>query len=226
MAEHLVLKSIEEARWLGKEVRVLLPTIYDDYTSHIDGIAERGTERDNVDHVAISFDFTISRGEIREKIENILRGLQYGLIPTVKYFSSPIIGKIYDFPLPRVVIGLEMRTVKRLADEYTEAHAVKSAQFQKDYEDDPAQYVILSEIIFQLKVFGDFVFLHTRDAQKRDFFHKPLKRLLKTLKERKVDTNILMRHSRGDSVHGQIVNIINLFAEKKLPIKHLADDEW
>ncbi len=116
--EVAVPEAIRKFGWLGENVKVIRPSLYDDYFRGIDNIVQvepnKPIENEkDINCIGFSIDFTISEKAAVDKMFWLAVSLAKGKIPSVKYFSANIKTKegtsknvkIKDFQMPKVIMA-------------------------------------------------------------------------------------------------------------------------
>jgi len=153
-AEYAFRTAIERCGWIAPEVEVLIPSRYDDYTNGVDAILQIPVENEASKFVGLALDFGPGKG-VAEKIATIFAKLDVGETAHVKYFDSDETGKRKDVPVPRLVVGGDDRTQRRLADYTMEILSGSKIQDEiaEEIRDDPFRHVFFGEMILELEVF-------------------------------------------------------------------------
>ncbi|MDI6820849.1 MAG: hypothetical protein QMD65_01580 [Patescibacteria group bacterium] len=145
--EALIHYNVELNDWFGPNAFTIKTSRYDDIKNGIDDIVEFEESETTVSHLALAIDVTFSPEEKQKTFERIKKEIESGELAKVKYFQSDHInirGELIK--IPRVVIGADTKTIKRLGIAWLEKD-------NKTLGNDPIQLQILEEILIQLEVF-------------------------------------------------------------------------
>lgn len=211
LLESVLFSSIKDSHWLGKKTGLITPSLYDDYFRGIDAIAEFAKEPTDPRHIGFSVDFTMSPETFAQKMTRNIETLSKGFVPSVKYFDSPILGKRKNVWMPRIILGADYASVKRIADAYAEMHAKGSADSKEVLINDPAQFVLLDEIRAQLRAFRNIAYEYFHNEKAGGIYHRALVVFSEAMRERGIDEKILQTKSRGDSLHARLLSLIGKF---------------
>lgn len=119
LIEKLFPDVIERYGWLGENIKMIYTSLYDDYKRKVDSVAQI-VDNKNPNHVGFEIDFTSSEKEREEKSAAAFEALRSGWIYKVKYFDSPLTGKLKNLKMPRVIFGVPFNTARDFADLYVE----------------------------------------------------------------------------------------------------------
>lgn len=211
LLESVLFSSIRESHWLGEKTGLILPSPYDDYFRGIDAFAELAKEPTDPRHIGFSFDFTMSPETLVKKMKRNIETLSNGFVPSVKYFDSPLLGKRKNVWMPRVILGADYPSVKRVADAYVEAHAHSGLDRKGVLVNDPTQFVLLDEIRGQLRAFRNMAYELFHNEKAGGIYHRALAAFSEAMKERGIDEKTMQTKSRGDSLHARLLSLIGKF---------------
>jgi len=115
--EALVHEQIRASGWLGRGVRAVKTSRFDDIKNGVDEIIEFLDDGDAVtSRLALAVDVTFSN-QLASKFQRIREEIDSGELAEVKYFASDASHQRGELThLPRVVIGAEILNVKKLID--------------------------------------------------------------------------------------------------------------
>lgn len=211
LLESVLFSSIKDSQWLGKKTGLFIPSLYDDYFRGVDAIAEFAKERNDPRHIGFSVDFTMSPETLAKKMTQNIMTLSKGFVPSVKYFNSPILGRRKNVWMPKVILGADYASVKRVADAYIEAHAQGGAGEKDILAKDPAQFVLLDEIRAQLLASRNMAYEYFHNEKAGGIFQRAYVTFMEVLRERDIDEKILRAKARGDSLHARLLSLIGKF---------------
>lgn len=90
-------------------------------------------------------------------IDSVFHGLNQGLCPSVKYFSSPKSGQMRDVKMPRIIVGASPESLDRLI-EYSEEimnGSKVSDKLKIEMKNDPFRFVFFGEVMAQLDLYAN-----------------------------------------------------------------------
>jgi hypothetical protein len=216
IVESLLRACIREASWLGKDTRLILPSLFDDYFRGIDMITEFSKDPTDPRHIGFGVDFTIASEELAHKLTGIIKSVSDGFAPSVKYFESPVLGKRKNVWMPKVVLAADYQSVKRVADAFVEARS-NGRPVKGILENDPLQFVLLDEVRGQLTAFRNIAYEMYGNKKAGGLYHRALMSFLDMLEEKGLTKDVLEKGSRGDSLHGRILSMIGKFDREYSP---------
>jgi len=164
--ESAIPSCIRKFNWLGN-VRVIRPSLYDDYFNGIDCaiqiFPEEIVESDiDIRCMGFSIDFTISEKAKEKKLYDIINTIADGKTPSMKYFETEIRKKDglqeikrREFLVPKVVITCS----KKWLDEslgYLDGHFkdLDNLIFQEKVRNMALKYLVIRDSIIQLELFA------------------------------------------------------------------------
>jgi len=197
--EAILYDQGEQSNWLGSKVTTVKTARYDDIKNHVDMIAEFEEDR-SASHLGLAIDATSSTHE-ESKFKCIKKEIDTGKLTQVKYFKSENIGfRGQLFNIPRVVIGVEAKTVRELSRLWLEGK-------NKELGAHPVQFQILEEILIQLETFERYAKSVKRD--KAAMVYKKAKEQIAGIYREKL--NGREDRSERDSVFEEIKREMELF---------------
>ncbi len=137
---------------LGRRTKVEKTSNFDD-TKGVDFIAEFPAKDDKGSCLGLAIDLTIFN-QVSSKVNKILEKISEGELAEVKYYKSKD-GKCGS-KIPLVIVGLEGKTVERLAKLWHED--------EEELSSDPVQLQILEEILMQLETYREYAEKHNQAA--------------------------------------------------------------
>lgn len=216
LVESLFFVSIRDAEFLSSGAHLVLPSYFDDYFRGVDAFVELAKNSQDPRHIGFSIDFTMSPDTLATKMRRTLDSLAKGFVPSVKYFDSPNLGKQKEVWMPRVIIGADYASVKRVADAYVETYTKKGSP--KDVlKNDPVQFAILDEIRAQLQALSNISYEMFKNKRVGDVYARALEAFSASMAVRGLDEQMLRRGARGDSLHGRLVSLVGKF--DRAPLK-------
>lgn len=152
--EAVLDKHGEQSDWFGPFACMIKPSRYDKLKNGIHNIIEFKKEDFSALYLALAIDVTFGVG-MQKKFERIKREIDEGKLARVKYFRSDRLGIRGELShLPRVVIGVEPKTVKEIGELWIHKKNAELGNHQ-------IQFQMLEEISIQVKAFAEY-------AQKQD----------------------------------------------------------
>jgi hypothetical protein len=145
--EAIVLIAIQRLAWFGPEATAVKTAKFDDYANGIDILTALNHSRKPL---ALAVDVTFGLKGMQKKIAIILDKIEKGELSYVRYYRSEdgsYEGKLNN--LARVVVGVEMETVQKMA-EYWLRNDDETLRHHF------AQTLVLSEIAVQLREFSHY----------------------------------------------------------------------
>jgi hypothetical protein len=149
--EGILCEYAENSEWFGKDCRLVPLSEYDDRQNHGDFILEKKDTDGKI--IRILIDATTSNDEnvILHKLENGYRPLREDKLSQVKYFQS----KLENFKgelknVPKVVIGIDLISLRRLCDEIC-----KKQNLEKN---SMTQFLLINEMDSQLAYLSELAF--------------------------------------------------------------------
>jgi len=114
--ESIIVSEAKSCNWFGSEpYEIMVTSEYDDYKNGIDSIVEFQQEK-GVSYLGLAVDATFGT-DVSRKFKRILREIDNGEMPEVKYFKSEYLAlKGMKGKLPRVVIGVDIEKIKELME--------------------------------------------------------------------------------------------------------------
>lgn len=177
--EAILCEHSELSEWLGPNVFTIKTSRYDDIKNGVDGVAEFHEDNSSASHLALAVDITFS-SDTSKKFERIKNEINSGKLAKIKYFKSEqmkIRGELAN--VPRVVIGVEARTVKELADLWT-------SKDNRALGKHPVQFQILKEIIAELETFKNYANKIGKEKLVK-IFNRDLNLVKKIYENKKID---------------------------------------
>ncbi|MFA6364829.1 MAG: hypothetical protein WCW78_00305 [Candidatus Paceibacterota bacterium] len=144
--EAIVHDNADMSEWFGSGAEAIKPPRFDDIKNGVDTIVEIQEDERSASHLGLAIDATFSQ-DMEKKFTRIRKEIDGGQLAKVKYFQSEhlsIRGELSN--LPRVIIGVDAKTIKELNELWLEG---KKRELGKH----PVQFQILEEIIMQLEGF-------------------------------------------------------------------------
>lgn len=148
--EVIIAEQIELSDWLGPDAVTIVSSRFDDIVNGVDLVAEfQNKEERKASHMALAVDVT-SGDDLSGKIERIKKEILRGELARVKYFESEFLGLRGELrDIPRVVVGIEQRTMGHLGELWL-ANDTKALAMHE------AQKAILQEIRAELGAFAAY----------------------------------------------------------------------
>ncbi|MFH1582788.1 MAG: hypothetical protein ABIB72_00510 [Candidatus Falkowbacteria bacterium] len=135
----------------GRGTKVEKTSDFDDTRNGVDIIAEFPEKENQGSCLGLAIDLTIFN-QVSSKIDGILKKINEGKLSTVKYHKKKD-GRCGS-EIPLVVVGLEGKTVERLAKLWHED--------EEELSSDPVQLQIFEEILLQLETYRKYADEHNQ----------------------------------------------------------------
>ena len=165
--EAMVPEAIRSLEWLGNKVRVIKPSLYDDYYRGIDNVLQILPE-DVIENekwircIGFSMDFTISKEDAEKKAFDLMIALTKGVVPSMKYFKTDVVTthgpmeiKLKNFKLPRIIMfcpkEIMNESKEQLLNYQTNTDSTDARETAKDCD---LKYHFIRESISQLEFFA------------------------------------------------------------------------
>lgn len=239
--EAIINEQIELSDWLGPEAESMAATDYDDIKNGVDSIVEFKEGDLSVRHMALAIDASYST-ELSDKLGKIKGEIEKGLLTEVKYFHSDHLdfrGRLEK--VPRVVVGAESDRLTSLIFAWLESHwmetippdqqeklikdeklkeqlkAIKERQRagKKELEIHPMQFLIIAQIIDQLKAFKNYAekIGQTEVAEKMDRRIKLMQRI-QEIKSATPEQQRLAKNAMDEVKNDEVYLAIQNFLQK------------
>jgi len=201
--EAIIYEQAEINDWLGPEATTIKSSHYDDIKNGVDSVVEFYKKEDfTSSHLALAIDETFS-SDIDEKFERIKEEIKQGELAQIKYFVSDrlnIRGELSK--IPRVVIGVDEKTIKEVGELWLEKN-------NKDLAEHPIQFIIIEEILLQLETFKNY-------AQKVNqpeivLIYEKTQKILQKIYDEKEDLRNSQEPHKNDGVYNAIMNNLKNF---------------
>lgn len=145
--EAIILDKGEDHGWLGKGVKLIKTTEFDDVFAGIDGVAQYNLAGGFEANLGLAIDVTFGHGAGR-KLEKIRHRILEGQAGKIKYFKSgTFMGQKAN--IPRIVVGADKLVVEGLAKLWVDS----DSQRQRHLVNHPVQYQILEMALLQARAF-------------------------------------------------------------------------
>ena len=202
--EIAIPESIKNLGWLGTNVRIINPSLYDDYERGVDSILQMYPNeiiksRKDLRILGFSIDFTISETQYEKKFFNNGLAIAEGKIPQIRYFSADVMTesgnrnvKIIDLPIPKIIISCPQNELLAEAQE----HLFEYSKSPKDEDKKRAaqgttlKYYFIRESLAQLRCFKDLS-EKFENYEAEELYSKALDSFIAILKENGIDDEVL-----------------------------------
>jgi hypothetical protein len=145
-------KGVGAGGWFGPEAHTIASSRYDDIKHGVDTIIEFRRQTDAA-YLGLAVDVTFSTS-VEDKLRRIRDEVKSGELTRLKYFESEFLGFRGELSgVPRVVVGVERKTVQELVEQWMEGNTetLKTSQ---------VQHQLLFEIQMQLEAFEKYAESH------------------------------------------------------------------
>ncbi|MGC9599595.1 MAG: hypothetical protein ABSE18_04390 [Minisyncoccia bacterium] len=238
LLEAIVNNGIAESDWMGGRANFFVPSRFDDFIHHIDGIVEFEREEEEKEgkflHLALGIDATGNDKDLEEKFDAVTNSIITESLSTVKYFKSENLCEPLTL-LPRVVVGADKEVVDSIAGlllrfrrlketisagrrEKERSASVQGAikEFTKvrdEIAEHPFQAILLTEIKVQLESFLRYAQAKEKyEAASR--YAQVLAVIYRVMSEKGAAINKLDEKSKQDIIYQMILEKSARFGEK------------
>jgi hypothetical protein len=230
--EMAVPEAIKNLGWLGEDVKVIRPSLYDDYFNGVDNIIQMSSNEilesgEKGKYIGLSIDFTISEDQSMGKVWDNALLIAQGKMSQVKYFSTDIKTKhgienvkIRDLQLPKIIMSCPHKILSKSQEDLL--------NFEKDSSDNDTRekakdtvlkYHFIKETISQLKFFAEIA-KRFKNINAENSYNTSLNDFIELIREQGITDEIL------DEKVGDIQSLssrIDLDASDSLYIRMLRD---
>ncbi len=235
--EIMIPQAIRELGWMGDNVRVINPTLYDDLFRGID-MAIQMTPNEVVEDersvrcLGFSVDFTISHTEAKKKMFDEIVQITQGRIPSMKYFEAEIITKdgpkkirLKNFKMPKVIVSCTGEALKEAEEDFLAYESDKgNAVVKEKASQNPLRFHFIKEALAQMRF---LIKLAERvgNARAKEVYGASLAAFEEVIREQGIDEAKLEAMSKGipglvskefdlDANGGQFLAILKTFASQ------------
>ncbi|MDI6734532.1 MAG: hypothetical protein QMD50_03555 [Patescibacteria group bacterium] len=194
--EAIIYENVEQSEWLGP-AETFKTSRYDDIKNGVDTIAKFQEDETTTSYLALAIDVTFS-SDTEKKFARIKDEIMNGKMAEIKYLE-----KNKELPkIPRVIIGAETKTIKRLAELWME----KKENWEK-LGKHQIQFQILEEILLQLETFADFARRHNK-SEIASIYEQRYALVKRIYDEKRITLN---DNGERDNVFGDIERNLKMF---------------
>lgn len=147
--EALIHEQGEQSNWFGPDATTIKTSRYDDIAGGIDEVLQFRKEEAGLYFLGLAIDATYSHDTI-EKLKRIKSEIDAGNLADIRYFISEddeLKGELKN--IPRVVIGVDKKTVSEVAELWLDGKSKELSLHQ-------IQFQILEQILNQCEVFAKY----------------------------------------------------------------------
>lgn len=215
--ETAVPEAIKKLGWLGDKIKVIRPSLYDDYFRGIDNIIqilpdEVVEDEKDIKCMGFSIDFTISDDAAKKKVFEAALAIAKGKVPSIKYFNTNIITKkgkqnvkIRDFPIPKIIISCPHKILEESQEDLLNFEKNPNDVDAKERaEDTKLKYYFIRECLTQLEFFAE-VAKKFANINAEKVYLSSLESLRNIMDEQGIDDKLL------DKKNGKILGLMNDF---------------
>lgn len=202
--EIAIPESIKNLGWLGKNVKVIKPSLYDDYERGVDSILQMYPDeiiksRKDLRTLGFSIDFTISDAQSEKKFFENGLAIARGNVSEVKYFSADVMTetgsrnvKIIDLPIPKIIIACPQNEMLAEAQKHLFEYirSPKDENKKNEAKETTLKYYLIRETLNQLRCFKDLS-IKFGNRQAEELYGGALDSFLSILKDSEIDNGIL-----------------------------------
>ena len=209
--EAVLYDQIELADWFGPKARTTKTSAFDDIVNGSDLILELEELNQTISHLSLSVDVTFGTTTEDKKFSAIKEKIDAGTLGGIKYFHSEKGGFRGELSkVPQVVIGIEKDVVIQLAGLWMGEHG-RNKEGNAKLAVHPAQRIILTEILLQLRAFKNYT-VETKKDSLTPIYQKNIT-VLEDIMRNKPLINI--ESLKNDKVFAAIQESLALFKTKK-----------
>ncbi len=220
--EVAVPEAIRKLGWLGDKIKVIRPSLYDDYFRGIDNVIQMLPEEviegeEDLRCIGFSIDFTISEDEAKNKVFGIMLEIARGGIPSIKYFSADIMTKdgpkslmLKEFKIPKIVMSCPHKILSKSEEDLLSfENNPDDAGAKNKAEETPLRYYFIRESLSQLRFLTDLAG-RMGNKEAKGVYQKSLDSFMKILEDMGIDEDTL--NKKIGKISG-LINKFNLDAE-------------
>ncbi len=165
--EVAIPETIRKLKWLGDKIKVIRPSLYDDYFNGIDNVIQmlpdEIVENENdIKCIGFSIDFTISDEQAEKKMIDAILDIVSGKVPLMKYFNTDIKTKhgyknikIRDFQIPKIIMSCPHKILSESQDDLLNFEKnPNDIDIKNKAENTSLRYYFIRETLSQLKFFS------------------------------------------------------------------------
>jgi len=233
--ETMIPQAIKELGWLGDQVKVIHPSLYDDFFRGIDMAIQILPDKEIVDErdmrcLGFSIDFTISRKEAETKFFNEMISIVLGRIPAMKYFATKFRTKegekeikLKDFKIPRVIMTCTGQALEEAKEDFLKFEDDnKNQAVIERVSNNPLRFHFINETLSQLRFFTVLA-EKVGNFRARDIYENSLRAFEVAVSEIGFDSNTVIEKTRNipslisknfdlDANNGQMLEIVKTMA--------------
>lgn len=150
--EGILLAQIQENELLGKNVKIIIPTRYDDVMNGVDAVIEVEDDA-RYSHLALGVDVASGRTSTHKKIEKVINEIRNGELAKMRYFQSKALGfRGQKDDIRRVIISADRDVAAENVDMWL--HERKTGNNGDEYFQQRMRIQIFMELMLQLRSFA------------------------------------------------------------------------
>jgi len=201
--EVAVPEAIKELGWLGKKVKVIKPSLYDDFFRGIDNVIQILPDEEVRDQkwircIGFSMDFTIDKEAAKNKAIEEMIAIKKGKVPAMKYFKTDIMTtegqmeiKLKNFKIPKVIMLCPKEIMDESKNDLLHFEINPDDEYaRKKAEDCVFKYYFMKESLAQLEFFATLAGMVGNKAAE-DTYKNSLESFRHILKEQGIDEDFL-----------------------------------
>jgi len=212
--ESVIPAAVRDFEWLGKKVKTILPSAYDDIFNSTDLIIQMFPKEvaetlEDMRCIGFSIDLTISKAEAREKFGKTLSDLAVKGLPKVKYFKSDVLVKdgdevinrevkLKNLKMPKIIVSCNGDVLEDAKEKFMSWADDESEENKSALTNCRLRYVVIQEIFMQLS----FITSLAKEANFQDVhsvYEKSLDVFTKLMAEEGITTENIGEKSGVDS---------------------------
>jgi len=191
--EGMIFENAELSNWFGDNASTNKTSRYDDIVNGVDMVMEFDLD-DGASHLALGVDVTFSPW-MEEKLQRIKDEINKNQLAKIKYFQSENLGFKGQLEAPRVVIGIDIDTVKKTSETWIDPKQ------KKEMAKHEIQLLIIEEIRMQLEAFRNYAEKMKKDQALINRYNRSLGIIEKIQRERRQELpNSVIEYSNNDQV--------------------------
>ena len=154
--EAILVEGIAKYNWLGKKIKIIAPSKYDELYHSVDAVVELGRDDDANEFLALGIDvsYRSERGDLFEdKINNLLKHIDEQELTQIKYLKDNKGKAIEGLYVPKIVVSVDGKTTENLINIWENK---KTPDGKIAFENHKIAIDIIGQIAEQCKLFSAY----------------------------------------------------------------------
>lgn len=214
--EGVLLAQMQEKKWLGENVQILIPTRYDDVINGVDAVIE--VENDaQYSHLALGVDVASGHASTHKKIEKIFDEIRHGELAQMRYFHSKALGiRGQKDNIRRVIISADRNSAAENISLWMDEQ--KTGNEGDEYFQQRMRIQIYMELMLQLRSFALYAKRHDQIEIAQGYISdfKFMEKTVKQLIEKDISLNNNITKIQKDVRQDQAYHEMKELLEKAL----------